>query len=92
MLHCRHVRSKTRRRNSRLTVLADGGDESTIWDEEWLHDHNLPLVLDRKAVTMMFARESDEAGFLDAFCPITTVPFLAVIQCESSSYQYCGIH
>lgn len=79
MLHRRQVNSTYRGKQYRLTLVADGSEESQKWDEQWLHDHNLPRVLESKAITMKFARDSDEAGYFHAFCHIITVPFLAVV-------------
>ena len=57
-------------------------EESRVWEQQWLSTNirPAPVVLwAEKAVILKLEYGSTEAGFLAAFCPITTSPTLVVI-------------
>ncbi|KAF2877099.1 hypothetical protein BDV95DRAFT_138492 [Massariosphaeria phaeospora] len=58
----------------------DDGEESTAWESEWLQSGWVSSLLAQKAVLLRIEAGSTEAGFLSAFCPISTPPAFVVIE------------
>ncbi|KAF2752322.1 hypothetical protein M011DRAFT_394345 [Sporormia fimetaria CBS 119925] len=58
----------------------DEGEESSTWENEWLPNGWISNLLEQKAILLRIQAGSQEAGFLSAFCPLTTIPTLLVIQ------------
>ncbi|KAF2648669.1 hypothetical protein K491DRAFT_698722 [Lophiostoma macrostomum CBS 122681] len=58
----------------------DDSEESSTWETEWLQSGWLSGLLVQKAVVLRLEAGSTEAGFLSAFCPISNIPTIVVIQ------------
>ncbi|KAH0543766.1 hypothetical protein FGG08_001948 [Glutinoglossum americanum] len=65
----------------------DGAKESSMWEDEYLKDETVATLLDSRAVLLRMEANSQEAGFLSAFCPITKVPTLVAI-CDGHLRAY----
>lgn len=73
-------------------IRADDDHWSDIWEDYWLANKSQPMdmledpepplgfILSAKAVLLRIAYGSQEADFLNAFCPIEKVPTIAVIR------------
>lgn len=61
-------------------LLSDDSPESSKWENEWLQDGQVEELLAQKAVLLRLEAGSTEAGFLAAFCPLSQIPTLVVIQ------------
>ncbi|KAF2170410.1 hypothetical protein M409DRAFT_64160 [Zasmidium cellare ATCC 36951] len=72
-------------------VRQDDNEESRIWEEEWLGQKPHPSsseawsggmgdVFATKAVLLRIEYGSQEANFLNAFCPVTKAPTFAIIR------------
>ncbi|TKA72161.1 hypothetical protein B0A49_03920 [Cryomyces minteri] len=57
----------------------DDSEASAIWEDKWIRNGNLKDLISQKAVLLRIQQGSQEAGFLEAFCPITRVPALIFI-------------
>lgn len=58
----------------------DDGEESSIWESEYLKDDQIVAALTSKAITVRIQAGSQEAGFLSAYYPIPQVPAMIIIQ------------
>ncbi|KAK6417799.1 hypothetical protein LTR81_008924 [Elasticomyces elasticus] len=58
--------------------VADHEAASTTWENEWLPE--LEEVITEQAVLIKFSHGSTEAGFLAAFCKISSAPTLVVVR------------
>ncbi|KAL2353722.1 UBX domain-containing protein [Cryomyces antarcticus] len=58
----------------------DDSEASAIWEDNWIRNGNLKDLISQKAVLLRIQQGSQEAGFLEAFCPITRVPALIFIR------------
>ncbi|KAF2021603.1 hypothetical protein BU24DRAFT_337735 [Aaosphaeria arxii CBS 175.79] len=57
----------------------DDGPESVRWEDDWLQSGWISNLLQQKAVLLRLDAGSTEAGFLSAFCPLSSTPTLVVI-------------
>lgn len=63
-----------------MAVVLDGSEESNKW-RTWIEDHpDIPGILQSRAVAMSLESESEEANYLKAFCPITSLPLIVMIR------------
>ncbi|KAF7196837.1 UBX domain-containing protein 6 [Pseudocercospora fuligena] len=65
-----------------LFIRQNDNEESQRWEEKWLSRRQDLAVVDlfaTKAVLMKIEYQSQEMGFLSAFCPITKAPTFVVI-------------
>ncbi|KAI5867437.1 hypothetical protein GGS23DRAFT_177802 [Durotheca rogersii] len=60
--------------------VTDDGEESKQWENEFLTDDSLKLLLESQAVVLRLAAGSEEAGFLEALFPVPQKPTVVVIQ------------
>ena len=69
-------------RDSKCLVcfVGDDGQESLLWQNDFLGDEQVKLALATKAVTLRIKSASQEAGFLSAYHPVLGVPSLVIIQ------------
>ncbi|KAH8719404.1 hypothetical protein GQ44DRAFT_741919 [Phaeosphaeriaceae sp. PMI808] len=58
----------------------DEGTTSKEWEDEWLKSGWISALLVQKAILLRIEAGSTEAGFLAAFCDVTSIPTLVVIQ------------
>ncbi|KAF2034463.1 hypothetical protein EK21DRAFT_108081 [Setomelanomma holmii] len=58
----------------------DDGATSKQWEEEWLQSGWVSSLLEQKAVLLRIEAGSTEAGFLGAFCDVSSTPTLVIIQ------------
>ncbi|CAI6336874.1 unnamed protein product [Periconia digitata] len=60
-------------------LVGDDGPESAQWENEWLHSGWIENLLEQTAVLLRLEAGSTEAGFLSAFCTISSTPTFVVI-------------
>ena len=60
--------------------ITDDGDESSIWQNQFLKDQNVLTALTAKAIVLRVAVYSQEAQYLSAYYPIPEVPSFIIIQ------------
>ncbi len=65
--------------------VADDGEESVRWENDYLKDPQVTSALRSKSVALRIQAGSQEAGFLAAYYPVPQVPSLMIIQCVPSS-------
>ncbi|KAI1077473.1 hypothetical protein F5B20DRAFT_551351 [Whalleya microplaca] len=67
---------------SKLVVcfVTDDGDESQLWENDFLTDAPLKSPLESQAVVLRLLAGSQEAGFLEALFPVPKKPTVVVIQ------------
>ncbi|PVH92834.1 hypothetical protein DM02DRAFT_677242 [Periconia macrospinosa] len=61
-------------------LVRDDGAESATWENEWLQSGWIANLLEQTAVLLRLEAGSTEAGFLSAFCTISSTPTFVVIQ------------
>ncbi|KAF2265402.1 hypothetical protein CC78DRAFT_200890 [Lojkania enalia] len=63
-----------------VCFVRDDNEESSTWENDWLQSGWVSSLLEQKAVVLRLQASTTEAGFLSAFCPISNIPTLVVIQ------------
>ncbi|GES65404.1 UBX domain protein [Aspergillus terreus] len=63
-----------------ICFVRDDGETSSRWEEEYFSDEEFAQLLATKSVLLRLPKDSQEAGFLTSFCPITKFPTVVVIK------------
>ncbi|KAG2421474.1 hypothetical protein HFD88_005449 [Aspergillus terreus] len=63
-----------------ICFVRDDGETSSQWEEEYFSDEEFAQLLATKSVLLRLPKDSQEAGFLTSFCPITKFPTVVVIK------------
>ncbi|KAL4894168.1 hypothetical protein BDV59DRAFT_14784 [Aspergillus ambiguus] len=63
-----------------ICFVRDDGETSSKWEDEYLSEGEFTELLATKSVLLRLPKDSQEAGFLTSFCPITKFPTVVVIK------------
>ncbi|KAF9888410.1 hypothetical protein FE257_008688 [Aspergillus nanangensis] len=63
-----------------VCFVRDDGDTSSTWEDEYFKDEQVARLLGTKAIVLRLMKDSQEAGFLTSFCPVTMFPAVVVIK------------
>ncbi|KAL5358206.1 hypothetical protein BJX96DRAFT_146122 [Aspergillus floccosus] len=63
-----------------ICFVRDDGETSSQWEEEYFTEEEFAQSLATKSVLLRLPKDSQEAGFLTSFCPITKFPTVVVIK------------
>ncbi|KAH9884029.1 hypothetical protein F4778DRAFT_764488 [Xylariomycetidae sp. FL2044] len=74
------VRKALEQKKLVVCFVTDGGEESQIWENEFLADEAVKPVLESQAVVLRFEPGSDGLAFLEDLFPIPKKPTLVVIR------------
>ena len=79
---------------SKLVVcfLTDEGSESLEWQDNFLTDEDVSAALKERAIVLRLKADSQEATFLKAYYPISSIPSLIVIQYKQPYDAPCANH
>ncbi|RKF74733.1 putative ubx domain-containing protein [Golovinomyces cichoracearum] len=69
-------------RDSKLVAcfITDNGDESQLWENDFLQDQRIKRILSDQSVLLRLEAGSEEAGFLAAIFPIPKTPTFVLIE------------
>ncbi|KAI2032245.1 hypothetical protein LOZ12_002221 [Ophidiomyces ophidiicola] len=63
-----------------ICFVRDDGEESAKWENEYLADKEISLLVSSTSIALRLSAGSQEAGFLASFCPVNKVPTLVIIK------------
>ncbi|KAF7591904.1 hypothetical protein BBP40_000875 [Aspergillus hancockii] len=63
-----------------ICFVRDDEQTSTLWEEDYFTDNELAQSLESRSVLLRLSKDSQEAGFLTSFCPVTKFPAAVVIK------------
>ncbi|KAK1141626.1 hypothetical protein N8T08_008890 [Aspergillus melleus] len=62
------------------STFSNDSETSSTWENEYFTDSEFAQFLESKSVLLRLTKDSQEAGFLTSFCPVTKFPAVVVIK------------
>ncbi|KAE8350281.1 hypothetical protein BDV28DRAFT_139416 [Aspergillus coremiiformis] len=63
-----------------ICFVRDDEQTSNLWEEVYFVDNEFAQLLESRSVLLRLSKDSQEAGFLTSFCPVTKFPAVVVIK------------
>ncbi|KAH8426407.1 UBX domain protein [Aspergillus melleus] len=63
-----------------VCFVRDDSEASSTWENEYFTDSEFAQLLESTSVLLRLTKDSQEAGFLTSFCPVTKFPAVVVIK------------
>ncbi|KAI9039127.1 UBX domain protein [Aspergillus affinis] len=63
-----------------VCFVRDDSETSSTWENDYFTDSEFLQLLESKSVLLQLTKDSQEAGFLTSFCPVTKFPAVVVIK------------